>query len=70
MLKKALPLVCLLFSQSLFSQQNTLYNPYIDVQHYVFQAQVSDTNDSLKGKALITVRFTEKVKTVFLILPM
>lgn len=64
MLKKALPLVCLLFSQSLFSQQNTLYNPSIDVQHYVFQAQVSDTNDSLKGKALITVRFTEKVKAV------
>lgn len=64
MLKKVLPLVCFLFSQSLFSQQNTLYNPSIDVQHYVFQAQVSDVNDSLKGKALITIRFTEKVKTV------
>lgn len=64
MLKKVLPLVYLLFCQSLFAQQNTLYNPSIDVQHYVFQAQVSDANDSLKGKALITVRFTEKVKTV------
>jgi len=64
MLKKILPLVFLLLCQYLFAQQNTLYNPSIDVQHYVFQTQVSDTNDSLKGKALITVRFTEKVKTV------
>jgi aminopeptidase N len=64
MLRKLLPAVCFFVCQSLFAQQNTLYNPSIDVQHYVFQAQVSDANDSLKGRALITVRFSEKVKTV------
>lgn len=64
MLKKILPFIFILLGQSLFAQQNTLYNPSIDVQHYVFRVQVSDTNDSLKGTAQITVRFTEKVNAV------
>lgn len=64
MLKIFSPVLLLLLCYYTYAQQPPLYNPSIDVQHYVFQAQVSDANDSLKGKALITVRFTEKVNTV------
>lgn len=64
MLKKILFFLLFLPGQYLFAQQNTPYNASIDVQHYVFQVQVSDANDNLEGKALITVRFTEKVKAV------
>lgn len=60
MLKRILPLLVLLICQSLAAQQKNLYNPSIDVQHYAFQLEVSDRNDSLTGTAFITVRLTEK----------
>lgn len=66
MLKKFFPILGILFCQSLAAQQQNLYNPAIDVQHYTFQLEVSDRNDSLTGTALITVRFTEKLATVSL----
>ncbi|MES2327948.1 MAG: M1 family aminopeptidase [Bacteroidota bacterium] len=63
MLQKIITALALLFAQTVFSQAN-LYNPSIDVQHYEFNIKVSDNNDSLYGRAIITVRFTEKTNTV------
>ncbi len=63
MLKQILFAACLLFAGASFGQQ-ALYNPSIDVQHYEFNVRVSDANDSLYGRAVITVRFTEKTNAV------
>ncbi len=57
--------ISILFSLSASAQQK-LYNPSIDVQHYRFDIKVSDDNDTLKGRAAITVRFTEKTGLVYL----
>jgi aminopeptidase N len=63
MVKHILPVFCLFFTVASFGQQ-ALYNPSIDVQHYEFNVKVSDANDSLYGRAVITVRFTEKANAV------
>lgn len=44
--------------------QTKLYNPSIDVQHYEFNIQLSDSNDTLSGRAIITVQFTKSASTV------
>lgn len=64
MLKKIITAVALLLTQTAFGQQAKLPNPSIDVLHYEFNIKVSDNNDSLSGRALIAVRFTEKTNTV------
>jgi aminopeptidase N len=63
MLKHILSALCLFFTLASLGQQ-ALYNPSIDVQHYEFNVRVSDANDSLYGRAVITVRFTEKTNAV------
>ncbi len=65
MLKKLLSALGFLICQIVFSQQISLYNPSIDVQHYVFHIGLSDINDSIIGRALITVKFTEKTNIVY-----
>jgi aminopeptidase N len=60
MLKHILSATCLFVTVASFGQ----YNPSIDVQHYEFNVKVSDINDSLYGRAVITVRFTEKTNAV------
>jgi aminopeptidase N len=64
MLRKIIAAVALLTTQTVFGQQATQYNPSIDVLHYEFNLKVSDNNDSLSGRAVIAVRFTDKTKTV------
>ncbi len=59
MFRKLLFTATTLFTVNAWGQPG-LYNPTIDVQHYEFNIKVSDTNDSLMGRAVITVRFTEK----------
>ena len=44
--------------------QSFIYNPVIDVQHYDFNVKVADDNDSLIGKALITVKFLRHTNKV------
>lgn len=44
--------------------QPFIYNPAVDVQHYDFNVKVTDDNDSLMGKALITVKFLQHTNTV------
>lgn len=64
MLKKFFPVLLLFLCKAAYAQQLPLYNPSIDVQHYEFHIQVSDNNDSLTGKAVITARFTKKSTNV------
>lgn len=63
MRKSLLCLLCLFFTCAVFGQQKA-YNPAIDVQHYEFNLKISDANDSLYGRALITVRFTQKSNAI------
>jgi aminopeptidase N len=65
MFRKIISALSLLLANAVFSQHAAVYNPSIDVQHYEFNIKVSDANDSLSGRAIITVRFTEKTNTVF-----
>ena len=44
--------------------QSVIYNPALDVKHYEFNLKVTDDNDSLMGKAFITVKFLRKANTV------
>ena len=66
MLKHILLTIGILFFQQTRAQQTPIYNPSIDVQHYTVSINLTDTNDSLKGKAVISVLFTEKVNEVSL----
>ena len=59
----------LLFLISLFSaaqpaQEKHLYNPFIDVRHYVFAIELNDKNDEIKAIADITVLFLQSANTV------
>jgi aminopeptidase N len=38
------------------------FSQSIDVQHYRFQIQVSDENDKITGKAIITISFPQSIK--------
>lgn len=49
----AMAVVILLFFNTLFGQDN------IDVLHYKFEIGLSDKNDSVKGKASVTLKFTQ-----------
>jgi aminopeptidase N len=64
MFRKTLLIVCIFFAQTVYSQESAKYNPSIDVTHYAFHIGLSDANDSILGRAVITVKFTEKVKSV------
>lgn len=64
MLKKILFATGILLFQQTQSQPTSVYNPAIDVVHYTFNISLTDNNDTLKGKALISVLFTEKINTV------
>jgi aminopeptidase N len=46
---------------SLYATQtwSQAYNPSIDVQHYDFSLEVSDSNNSIRGQAAVTVLFKE-----------
>lgn len=57
MLKTCFVAACLLLAPGAQAQYAP-YNPSIDVLHYDFHIQVSDANDTLAGRAVITVRFT------------
>lgn len=41
------------------------YNPSIDVLHYEFHIGLNDRNDTVNGRALVTLRFTEKAKMLW-----
>lgn len=64
MFRKILLIVCILFAQTVFGQGSAKYNPSIDVEHYAFHIRLSDANDSILGRALITVKFVEKTSTL------
>ena len=64
MVKKVWICLVIFLAHQAMGQQTGGYNPSIDVQHYEFNIKVSDNNDSLIGRAVITVRFTEKTNTV------
>src|SRR6186713_2817905 len=38
-----------------------VYNPAIDVRHYVFALNVNDSNDKIQGKATVTLVFKEDI---------
>ena len=38
----------------------------LDVQHYRFEVELNDNNNSIKGQAAVTVKFTKPVQKVFL----
>lgn len=44
--------------------QPFIYNPAVDVQHYEFNLRVADNNDSLLGKAFVTVKFLQHTNKV------
>jgi aminopeptidase N len=64
MLKRILFLLSTLIFLHIHAQQPFLYNPSIDAQHYSFFISLSDNNDTVKGRAVLSVTFTEKVNTV------
>src|SRR5476651_2142812 len=35
----------------------------IDVQHYTFSIQLNDANDTIKGKAIVELKFLKNVKS-------
>jgi aminopeptidase N len=55
-----------LYFQSVFSQHQLVYNPSIDVLHYTFDLQVSDSNNVLHGHVLITLKLLIKTNLVSL----
>ncbi|HEY1872424.1 MAG TPA: hypothetical protein VGG71_15275 [Chitinophagaceae bacterium] len=44
----------MLFLQTFVKAQSS-----IDVQHYKFEIELSDKSDTIKGKATVTIKFTE-----------
>ncbi|MBT5427516.1 MAG: M1 family metallopeptidase, partial [Bacteroidetes bacterium] len=51
-------IILLVLSSSLFAQDPYPVNPNLDVIHYKFDLKVSENNDSLTGKAIITCRMS------------
>ena len=64
MQKRILFILSVLTYLHIDAQQQSVYNPSIDAQHYSFFISLSDNNDTIKGKAILSVKFTEKVNTV------
>ena len=64
MVRKILFAAAILFAQTAFCQAQATYNPSIDVLHYAFHIGLSDTNDSIMGRALITVKCVEKTSSI------
>lgn len=62
MLKHILIAATLFCSQAV--AQQSPYNPAIDVLHYAFHVRVNDNNDTITGKAVITVRFTKSAANI------
>ncbi|MEO6731878.1 MAG: M1 family metallopeptidase [Ferruginibacter sp.] len=58
-------LICFI-PTSVFSQTKLLYNPVVDVEHYMFAIELSDNNDEIKGNAAITVVFQKATGTASL----
>ena len=61
--KSFLALTLLLASCFVFAQQP---NPAIDVQHYSFEIRLNDSNDIIKGKATIVVKFMQDAPSFML----
>lgn len=57
--KNSLVILFMCCANIVTAQTKLVYNPFIDVQHYTFNLQVNDANDSLYGEAAITVVFTQ-----------
>lgn len=55
--------ICLLAAGTLASKAQTPF-PGEDVQHYTFNLKLNDENDIIKGKAEVTVKFTDDVPEV------
>ncbi len=64
MKKSILVLILLLVPFLGLKAQDTYQrNPYADVQSYIFNLDLNDTTDQIKGKAEITVEFKDRTKT-------
>jgi aminopeptidase N len=55
--------ICLLVAGTFASKAQTPF-PGEDVQHYTFNLKLSDENDVIKGKAEVTIKFTENIPQV------
>lgn len=64
-MQKTIFTALILFVTAAAFAQKAPYNPAIDVQHYGFNLEISDANDSLFGRATITVRFTKPSDAVY-----
>ncbi|MFI5138385.1 MAG: M1 family metallopeptidase [Sphingobacteriales bacterium] len=58
-IKPAVQLVFILLCS--FSAKAQIQFPAIDVQHYDFAIQLNDTNDTIKGKATVKIKFLKDV---------
>ena len=54
----------LLIPQLIFITAFAQLNPALDVQHYRFTIQLNDSNNIIRGEAMIIIRFTQNVNQV------
>jgi aminopeptidase N len=55
-------LAILIFSVCLFARDNYKVNPFIDVVHYEFNINVNDSNNTITGFAVVTIKYSGLVK--------
>ncbi len=58
-LKLGIVIIILCSALHVKAQNKYAYNPAIDVQHSDFNLLLNDTNDTLKGNAVIVVKFKQ-----------
>ena len=59
-------LLLFLFSSTNAQENQKLYNPSIDVQHYEFNIALNDSNNNIQVHAFITVKLLEKTNSISL----
>ncbi len=64
MKKSYLALVAIITFTMARGQANNFRDPSIDVQHYLFQLKLSDSDDHIEGDALIRVRFLKPAPSI------